>query len=204
MQVACDRPSAAEQTRAYVLGRLSESDEIDFENHLAGCHACAARVGDLDEALGRLARSAAGPTRAFTPMRAGAAIAAAAAGVLVAVTWARYRDAATYPAPGEETLRSVTVGRVELIAPRGDLDAMPEELRWREAEGRPPCHAAIVQPDLTPIWEGPASAESFITIPSEVRQALNPDTVYLWKVTCATGPGPIGSSYAEFRVRLRP
>ena len=40
---------------AYVLGALSPGDRRDFEGHLAGCPACAARVGELAVLPGLLA-----------------------------------------------------------------------------------------------------------------------------------------------------
>jgi hypothetical protein len=54
----CPDPALAEQARDYVLGGLSEPDLSAFENHLAGCPACADETTRLEEGLARVERAA--------------------------------------------------------------------------------------------------------------------------------------------------
>jgi len=58
LSLSCDRPALVLQARSYVLHELSESECVGFENHLAGCPACAERVNALAESLHRLEQDA--------------------------------------------------------------------------------------------------------------------------------------------------
>jgi anti-sigma factor RsiW len=47
----CEQPAIAAWARDYLVGALGEDDASRFEDHLAGCPACAARVERLHRAL---------------------------------------------------------------------------------------------------------------------------------------------------------
>jgi hypothetical protein len=56
MTSRCEDPSGKERARDYVLGRLSEAGQSAYEDHLAGCHACAEQVLSYERGLERLER----------------------------------------------------------------------------------------------------------------------------------------------------
>ena len=52
---SCRKPQRGAKAREYVLGALPETEAARFEDHLAGCTACADRVLEEHRALDRLA-----------------------------------------------------------------------------------------------------------------------------------------------------
>jgi hypothetical protein len=58
MTPLCDDPAQTKRARDYVLGRLAEDDQQAFEDHLAGCHACADQVLRYTQGLERISAQA--------------------------------------------------------------------------------------------------------------------------------------------------
>jgi hypothetical protein len=206
MTTDCLLPGAAGRARDYVLGRLAGAAARDFEDHLAGCPACADRVTRMDDGLGKLEADLEAPARAVgapaRPWAGWAAAAAAAAVVGVVMIVGRGPGEPGPPAARPEEpggrLRS-PAARVEALEPRGEVAAAPSFLRWRSEEPGS-CRASIVREDLTEVWSAPPAGGDSAAIPEEVRARLRPGTAYLWRVVCGFGPEEAGSPYTGFRI----
>ena len=79
-------------------------------------------------------------------------------------------------------------GRIDIVAPTGELDEIPELLRWGPAEGATRHEVTLSAVDETVIWKG-ASSTDRVTLPSEVRSAVQPAVVYFWQVEAFDSAG---------------
>lgn len=86
MPPTCLNRELGSRARDYVLGRLAEPRAIEFEDHLAGCAACAEKVNAFSASLTRLERAVREEPTGFRWWIARPAFSAAlAAGVVVAL-----------------------------------------------------------------------------------------------------------------------
>ncbi|MGH9870252.1 MAG: hypothetical protein ACREAA_19095 [Candidatus Polarisedimenticolia bacterium] len=187
-----------------MLGKLFEADRIEFENHVVGCHACAARVTRLDEALGLLERHVQESRPVSGVRRVWVGAAALAAGILLIVTLTQRQPETPQGTGAIEPRRSAGGGGIDLVAPLGEIGAPPVDLVWSAHLGVSQCRATIALPDLTPVWSGPSTSEVSAAVPEEVGLSLQRSSGYLWKVSCRTADGERESSYGEFRIRPGP
>jgi hypothetical protein len=187
------------QMDRYILGRLSEGQTRDFEEHYFNCPACfeklkereatvAAVVRKRDELLapGRVAPSLGGRIRAafaFHPR----AVAAAAGLVLVIAAGLLIlgRGPQAGPAAGGEIVRGTTI---VVLAPSGALKAAPTELAWKPTAPGREYQAEISGPGLS--WTSPAT-ETGIVLPEDVRAKLRPGVAYIWQAKAYTPDGTL-------------
>lgn len=94
---------------------------------------------------------------------------------------------------------------MELIAPSGDLDGPPGELRWQPVPQAVRYQVQLSEVDRTVLWHSEVP-ESRVELPFGVREKAVPGKTLMWKVTAYDAGGhPLASSTAErFRVRIRP
>ena len=84
---------------------------------------------------------------------------------------------------GEPVWRSA---QLTAIAPVGDLDTAPAELKWESVPGATRYTVRVLQVDRTEIWKA-ESAVSSIELPNNVRQQMSPGRGFLWSVTAENG-----------------
>lgn len=117
------------------------------------------------------------------------------------------------PDPGQgEAVRGATI---EVLAPLGELDEVPAELRWAPWNGTAAYRVRIVEVDGTVLWEQqlpagsparPGTTSGSAPLPGDVQARLQRAVTYRWTVE-ALGPTAGGaparlavSEPAEFRI----
>jgi hypothetical protein len=185
----------------YVLGRLSEAEIREFEEHYFNCPACFARLQEREATVGAVVRktgdllapdvsapSLGGRIRAAVAFRPWAAIAAAAGLVLVIaaglLVLGRGPQAGSAPAGGE-IVRGATLVALE---PSGSLKTAPAALGWKPAAAGREYQVEISGPELS--WTSPAT-ETGTALPEEVRSRLRPGAAYVWQVKAYAPDGTL-------------
>lgn len=195
----CKQPELGGRAGFYVAGTLPEPQQVEFENHLAGCTACASRVAQLEERLGRLpAQPMPRRPRRSTP----AALLVAAAAAVIIGGFALWRQDAPPSGERREPVRSNGTG-VELVAPGSETSEPPSEFVWRAGEGATACRVELVREDLSPVWTSPPTETGRASVPPEIRSAMTPGTIYLWRVLCGRGARETGTPYRQIRLEPR-
>jgi hypothetical protein len=118
----------------------------------------------------------------WSPGYAAALAVAAALIVFVNVEW---RRPASVPGQQADVMRSTTL---RAIAPVGELDRVPEELRWSDVPGAARYSILVTEVDLTPVFQGRVGSSS-IPLPEEVRKILVPGKVLQWTVIAEDASG---------------
>ena len=115
----------------------------------------------------------------------------AAAMVLVVIAAGIYFQGAREPVlpkgagAGPQVFRS---DQVELLAPMGDLEQAPAELRWRPAPGASRYQVRLMEVDRTEIWNGDSVTTS-IVLPADVQARVLPRKTLLWQVIAWSDAG---------------
>lgn len=184
----------------YILGRLSEAEIREFEEHYFNCPACFAQLQKREALVGAVVRKkddllapdAAAPSLggriraafAFRPWRAAAATAGLvlliAAGLLVLG-----RGPRGGPAAGGEIVRGASLVALE---PAGGLKAAPAALAWKPTAPGREYQVEISGPDVS--WTSPAT-ETGVAVPEDVRVKLRPGVTYMWQVKAYAPDGTL-------------
>lgn len=128
-------------------------------------------------------------------------LAAAAVLALVAgLGWTLYA-----PAPSLPELRqggAVRAIAVEALAPVGEVDAMPAELRWARM-GAASYRVRLTAVDGTLLWESRVTAPS-VRLPAEVAARLHRAVVYVWSVEALDVDGKLLAGSEPIRFLAKP
>jgi hypothetical protein len=189
------------QMDRYILGRLSEAEIREFEEHYFNCPACFERLRERETMVEAVVRkrddllapdnapsSLSGRIRAAIAFHPWAAAATAAGLVLLiaAGLLVRGRGPQAEPAPaGDEIVRGASIVALE---PAGGLKAVPAALAWKPAAPGREYQAEIAGPDL--IWTSPAT-ETGVVLPEDVRAKLRPGIAYVWQVKAYAPDGTL-------------
>jgi hypothetical protein len=195
----------------YLLDRLGGTERERFEEHYFNCPSCFERLRER-EALIRAVR-ARGPALCPAPATERrrptlGALAprtlAAAAAVLVLVAAAlvvapRLRKAAPdFVLSGDGTVRG---GTIEVVSPRGDLDAPPAALEWRPAGADLEFRVYLFESDV--LWTATTRDHS-IALPDDVRKRLAAGGEYSWQVKAFSVQGGLAALSERIRFRVLP
>jgi hypothetical protein len=175
----------------------------------AGPEAGDVRPEDVAYVVGRLEGRphTAGQVLAFLGARRRPAVwvarLAAAAVVLLAagLFFQRYFAAPQLPEPPSSGV--VRGGEVEILAPVGEVEAVPVELRWAPRPGAVSYRVRLQAVDDTVLWEATLSAPP-ARLPAEVVARLQRGVVYVWSVAALDAQGARLASSEPVRFRARP
>ncbi|HEX7182193.1 MAG TPA: zf-HC2 domain-containing protein [Thermoanaerobaculia bacterium] len=114
--------------------------------------------------------------------------------------WMRSDDPPPLPAPSAQTVQRGT--DLAVVAPRGELAEMPQELHWETAEGARSYRVTLKGVDGSTLWERTVSASS-VRLPEELLRELHAGVSYTWTVEALDGQGErlAVSEPVPFRVR---
>jgi hypothetical protein len=131
---------------------------------------------------------------------------AAAAMILLAagLFLQRYLAAPSLPPPPISPSSGVVRGgEVEPLAPVGDVEAVPAELRWAPRPGAVSYRVRLQTVDDTVLWEATVPAPP-ARLPAEVARRLQRAVVYVWSVEALDAQGARLASSEPVRFRARP
>jgi hypothetical protein len=128
----------------------------------------------------------------------------AMAGVLIAIAvgiqW-RHSVAPQLHAPGqpeEDVLRS---GSLSVMAPAGDLQTVPDQIRWQTVPGAARYQVRLLEVDHAELWNN-STAESQLDIPPQVRSKIVPAKTLLLHVLAFDSSGRKVAESELVRFRL--
>jgi hypothetical protein len=128
------------------------------------------------------------------------AVAAALVIVLGAAWWMQFREPSIDgQLDGPGTYRS---GRLELVAPIGDIATAPNEFRWKPVAKVSRYRVRILEVDATPLWSVD-TAEAHVQLPPDVVEQFLPGKTLQWEVRAFRGNEMIASSETQV-VRVNP
>lgn len=183
---------------------LPEDERRRLTEHAGSCPACAAerelaRLFDA-EPQGRVVAFPSRPVAARTSRRPSWQWAAAASMLLlIGLTFFLARPVAPpLPAPQEGEVRG---SRIELVAPLGDMAAVPAELRWEPVAGAAAYRIRLLAVDDTALTEIRTNRPQ-APLSAEVVARLQPAVTYRWTVEALAEDGRrlARSEPGEFRV----
>jgi len=117
--------------------------------------------------------------RLFTQPTVG--LAAAAMVVLAVGVVLRSMIAGPPSLPGVPIADATRGGRVEVVAPVGEIEDIPSELLWHEAEGAREYRVTVTAVDETILWTTTLVTPPAM-LPTEVRSELHIAVAYFWVV----------------------
>jgi hypothetical protein len=140
-------------------------------------------------------------SRSFTFTR----LAAAAVLVLAAGLALRTYYSPEPPLPAPETGGAVRSAEIEALAPRGELEDIPRELRWNPWKGALSYRVRLIAVDGAVLWEARISAPP-ARLPDEAAGRLHRAVSYTWAVEALGADGSVlaASEPVSFRTKPRP
>ena len=127
----------------------------------------------------------------------------AVAAVLVLIigisTWMQMREPSIDLTAGPDAYRS---GRLELVAPIGDVAQAPNELRWTRVSQATRYHVRIVEVDATPVWSSDTT-QSLVVLPPDVIAQFAPGKSLRWTVQAFRGNEEVAVSETQ-TIRVTP
>jgi hypothetical protein len=140
-------------------------------------------------------------SRSFTFTR----LAAAAVLVLAAGLGIRTLYQPEPPLPAPQTGGAVRSAEIETLAPRGELEEIPRELRWNPWNGALSYRVRLIAVDGAVLWETTVSAPP-ARLPSEVTGRLHRAVSYTWTVEALGSDGSVlaASEPVSFRTKPQP
>ncbi len=107
------------------------------------------------------------------------------------------------PLPAPESGGVFRGGKVEVVAPVGEIAAVPDELIWVRTEGARSYRVRLLAVDDEVLWETTVPAPP-ARLPAEVFKSLHPAVAYTWTVE-ALGPSGERVAVSEpVRFQARP
>ena len=138
--------------------------------------------------------------RWFSP----AAMAAAALLIVTAVGLERrHSDAPQVYAPNRAEDNVLRSGRLALIAPSGDLQSAPVQVRWQAAAGAARYEVRLFEVDHSQVWSDSTSALQ-TDIPQAVRVRMVPAKPWLLQITALDSAGRKLAESELVRFRILP
>jgi hypothetical protein len=132
---------------------------------------------------------------------------AAAAATLVLAAAAGYTlwDPEPRVQPRQDAAAAYRTGRVQLVAPTGDVPGAPRVLEWSAFSGAASYDVNVLEVDRTPLWHGSA-LEPRIDLPPAIVALFVPGKTVTWEVTArdAAGTAVGESGPRQFRVTAAP
>ncbi|MEO8660377.1 MAG: hypothetical protein ABI693_18045 [Bryobacteraceae bacterium] len=102
---------------------------------------------------------------------------------------------------GEPVYRSQ---QVQVIAPVGDLEAAPAQLKWQPVAGSAVYRVEVMEVDRHSLWST-ETRDASVTLPAAVRALIVPGKTLLWEVTVrnSTGGAAASSGIQKFRLKSK-
>lgn len=173
------------------MAALPEDERRRLTEHAESCAACTAEweLARLFDAVpqGRLVAFPSRPP-APRPARRPSWQWAAAASMLFLVGMSFYLArpvAPPLPAPQAGEVRG---SRIELVAPLGDVAAVPAELRWEPVTGAAAYRVRLLAVDDTALWETRVDRPA-APLPAEAGSRLQRAVTYRWTVEALAADG---------------
>lgn len=182
---ATDAAGARPEDVAFVVSRLEATSPVSRP---------AARVVPF---RGPRLQAPAARSRSFTRLAA-AAVLVLAAGLGFRTF---YRPEPPLPAP--ETGGAVRSAEIETLAPRGEVEEIPGELRWNPWKGAHSYAVKLIAVDGSVLWEAKVSAPP-ARLPSDVAGRLHRAVTYTWTVEALGPDGSVLAAAEPARFRARP
>jgi hypothetical protein len=130
----------------------------------------------------------------------GALATAAAAVIVIGTGWWMNREPSLDPDLGRPGVYRTS--RIEVIAPTGEMQETPRELKWVAVAGATSYDVQILEVDRTLLWSSQTPRQT-ITLPAEVVVRFTPGKALLWEVTARRGAEVLASSGTQrFRVSM--
>jgi hypothetical protein len=188
---------------AYLLHRLSEAEEKEFEEHFFNCRKCFRRVEERDELLTVIKTRGAEifpkttprvetrPSLAtrfldfFTPRQWVFVTLTVIALLVIVFGYMPGRR----PAPPRFVLDGENIVRGEtltLISPVIDVRSVPVAFEWRPLDGAADYKVSLYDENL--IWSA-STKETRIALPADVQSKLEPGRKYSWQVKAFSPQG---------------
>ena len=82
----------------------------------------------------------------------------------------------------EGALRGEKLESILLISPKGELVETPTKFQWASVAGAKEYQVVLLDVELTRIWISENTESNVISIPSKVRNRLQKEKVFYWKV----------------------
>lgn len=79
---------------------------------------------------------------------------------------------------------------LQLVSPVGDVQQVPQELRWQAFSGSDLYRVAVMEVDHSSLWNS-ETKETSVAIPVAVRAKMLPGKPILWQVTALDGQGRV-------------
>jgi hypothetical protein len=129
------------------------------------------------------------------------AMVAAALALFAVISVLRQSSSALLP-DGTEESRIIRSGQLRLLAPAGQVEAVPEVLLWEPHPGALRYQVKLMAVDGEVLWQAETQASS-ATLPQAQREAVLPGRSLRWSVTAvgANGAALTPPSEQEFRLR---
>lgn len=99
---------------------------------------------------------------------------------------------------GQEVFRS---GSFDLLEPVGDLQAPPQEIRWKKVEGAATYQVRLLEVDRSELWKT-ETKEDHIDLPSPIRDLIVPAKTLFCEVDAFNSSGTRVSGTGLIRFRL--
>jgi hypothetical protein len=113
------------------------------------------------------------------------------------------RTTAAPPLPAPAGPGVVRGAELAAVSPRGDLAAIPRELRWEEIAGASRYRWRLISVDGTILREETASG-SPVPVPPDLARALQPAVLYTWTIEALDDQGRRIAVSEPVRFRVRP
>lgn len=201
--------------------RFGETLAAAERDHLAVCTRCQAELAlwqEMDSATTgaeehaavgwisgelrrRRARRRPGAGSWLTGLRGPTLVAAAASILLAAGAGYVFWDPEPEPGEPQSADHVYRTARVTVVAPVGDLESPPNELKWMPVDGAASYDVRVLEVDGTSLWRG-SSPGPEIRVPAAVVARFVPGKTIVWEITArARGGAPVAvSGTSRFRV----
>lgn len=202
----------------YLLNRLSEEGQTQFEKHIFSCPRCFEKLRDREDVLSVIKdrgielfsdESVRSDSRIITlrhrlfatlsPKQWAAAAAVAICIVALSVLPGIKTSAPQFLITDGQVRGS---GTVTLISPVINIDSAPTQFKWKHAGERVGYKIYLYHHDL--LWSGDAT-ENFIELPEDIRNRMTTGETYSWQVKAFSREGTLiaVSSKVQFSISSR-
>jgi hypothetical protein len=204
------------------LVMILERGDVAAREHAASCPHCASEVQlynqfmspsltrEEDAAVAWVQRTLKNPAEAEGPWwkisswlssKTLLPLGVAAAAVVVAIGVSQTGVSVSPLSPIVDTAQRSAA--MELLAPKGAVDAAPDAFRWNAVRGAASYRVKLMEVDKTVVWESTAASSSLI-LPPAVRQKALPGKRLIWTVDAVDAAGKlIASGSQDFRQQIR-